>query len=270
MMDEGGRGRYLTRQDLEAVIRRAAELEVEAGSSVPELSEGDVLRIAGEAGLSEANVRRALAEYQSGAGELLVERGWVSRLCGSGLVTATRHVQRPAEEVRMEVESHLQANESMRLVRRTNCGSLWEPDRGIVAALMRGFDVFGRGYQLAKRSRAIEFQVVPVSDDACQISLTTDLSNERAGWFWGLGIGAGTPLVLVTAGVILASTNIPNIPEAAALVAPAWYAATIALARAAYRRGVEKMRLVMDGLLDRVEHDEPLEPPRPSWRDLLK
>jgi hypothetical protein len=47
-------------------------------------------------------------------------------------------------------------------------------------------------------------------------------------------------------------------------------AGTISLARAGYRRAVEQMRLVLDGLLDRVEHDEPLAVPRPSWRDLLK
>lgn len=269
-MDEPGRGRYLTRRDLETVIRRAAELEIETGSSVPELSEADVLRIASEAGLSESNVRRALAEHQLAAGDLLSERGWVSRLCGNGLVTTTRIVPRPADEVRMEIESHLQGNESMRLVRRTATGSLWEPDRGLVASLMRGLDVFGRGYDLAKRSRAIELQVIPVSEESSQVCVTSDLGNERAGWFWGLGIGAGAPLAMVTIGVILGAPELEGVPRALAALAPGWFVATISLARAGYRRGVEKMRLVMDGLLDRVEHDEPLEPQRPSWRDLLK
>jgi hypothetical protein len=266
-MDATGHGRYLTRQDLEAVVRRAAELEIEGGGSAPELSEGDVLRIASEAGLSEASVRRALAEHGAGAGDLLVERGWLTRLCGPGLVTTTRSVPRPAEEVRLELESHLQANESMRLVRRTSISSLWEPDRGIVAALMRGLDVLGRGYPLAKKSRALELQVFPIGEESCQISLTTDLGNERAGWFWVLGVGAGAPLTLATMGIILGT---PEFQSALAVLSPAWFGATLALARAGYRRGVGKMRLVMDGLLDRVEHDEPLEPQRPSWKDLLK
>jgi hypothetical protein len=68
-------------------------------------------------------------------------------------------------------------------------------------------------------------------------------------------------------GIILGT---PEFQSALAVLSPAWFGATLALARAGYRRGVGKMRLVMDGLLDRVEHDEPLEPQRPSWKDLLK
>jgi hypothetical protein len=55
-----------------------------------------------------------------------------------------------------------------------------------------------------------------------------------------------------------------------ALLSPAFLVATVSLARAGYRRAVDRMRLVLNGVLDRVEHDEPLERERPSWRDLLK
>jgi hypothetical protein len=268
MADEADRGRYLTRQDLEAVIQRAVELETETGSAVPELSEQDVLRIAGEVGLSEANVRRALAEHQAGGGgDLLVERGWITGLCGSGLVETKRQVLRPADEVRLELESHFQANESLRLVRRTSSASLWEPDRGIVASVMRGLDVFGRGYQLAKNSQAVELDVVPLSDESCQVSLTTDLGSQRAGWFWGLGVGAGVPLAALASVVVVEVSELPNL---LAVLSPGILGVTVSFARAGYRRSVEKMRLTLDGLLDRIEHDEPLEPPRPAWRDLLK
>lgn len=266
-MDEAGGG-YLTRQDLEAVIRRATELETEAGTA-PELSEADVLRIAAEVGLSEPNTRRALAEFRanSPSGMLLTERGWVSRLCGAGLVTSARTVDRPAEEVRQELEAHFQTNESLRIVRRTKAGSLWEPESGVVASLMRGFDLLGKGYQLAKKGKAVELRVVPLSDESSQVSLTIDLTNDRAGWFWGLGIGLGAPVTLVAIGI---AASVPDIPTLAAALSPAFLAGTISLARAGYRRAVEQMRLVLDGLLDRVEHDEPLALPRPSWRDLLK
>jgi len=266
-MNEAG-GSYLTRQDLEAVIRRATELEAEAGKT-PELSEADVLRIAAEVGLSEANTRRALAEYRANTpgGVLLAERGWVARLCGSGLVTSARTVGRPAEEVRQELEAHFRENESLRIVRRTKTGSLWEPESGVVASLMRGFDLLGRGYQLAKKGKAVELRVVPLGEDSSRVSLTIDLTNDRAGWFWLLGVGLGAPATLAAIGIVASAPDIPNLAIA---LSPAFLAGTISLARAGYRRAVEKMRLVLDGLLDRVEHDEPLAPPRPSWRDLLK
>jgi len=264
---EGG-GNYLTRQDLEALIRRATELEAEAGKA-PELSESDVLRIAAEVGVSEVNIRRALAEYRANlpSGSLLVERGWASRLCGPGLVTSSRIIDRPAEEVRQEIESHFVSNESLRIVRRISTGSLWEPESGVVASLMRGFDLLGKGYQLAKKGKAVELRVVPLSEGSSQVSLTIDLGNDRAGWFWLLGVGLGTPFTLVAIGTAAA---IPEIPNAVIGLSPVFLAATIGLARAGYRRSMEKMRLLLDGLLDRVEHEEPLSPPRPSWRDLLK
>jgi hypothetical protein len=267
-MDEAG-GHFLTRRDLEVVIRRAAELESEAGAAVPELSEADVVRIAAEVGLSEANIRRALAEYHAASpdGTLLTERGWATRLCGSSLVTATRNVPRPAEEVKLELESHFQANESLRSVRRTKIGSLWEPESGVVASLMRGLDLLGKGYQLAKKSKAVELRAVPLDEESSQVSLTVDLGNDRAGWFWGLGVGAGVPLSMVAIGIIASGAEIPN---ALALLSPAFLVATVSLARAGYRRAVDRMRLVLNGVLDRVEHDEPLERERPSWRDLLK
>jgi hypothetical protein len=264
---ESGGGRYLTRRDLEAVIRRAAELESSGGNAVPELSEADVVRIAQEVGLSEANIRRALAEHHGVGDRLLAERGWISRLCGPGLVTASRTVSRSAEEVKAELENHFQSNQSLTLVRRTQYTSLWEPDKSVVASVVRGLDVFGRGYQLAKRGRAVELRVVPLSDDSCQVALTSDLGNERAGWFWGFGVAVGMPLSWVWLMFILQGAVIP---DPWLLATPGIIVTTVALARAGYRRGVEKMRLILDGLLDRLEHDEPLEPVRPSWRDLLK
>lgn len=265
-MSESSGGQRLSRRDLEVVIRRAAELEAQSGGDNPELSEGDVLRIAGEVGLSEANTRRALAEHFAAGGGLLVERGWLPRLCGPGLVTATRSIARPASELREVLETHFQANESLRLVRRSRSGSLWEPDRGVIASIVRSVDLFGRGYRLAKRARAIELGVAPIAETTTQVTLTADLGNERAGWFWGVGVAVGVPLAAgagVTAAVlsevaVLAASGLPLI------------AGAVGAARLGYSRATEKMRLSLEGLLDRLEHGDSLEPQRTSWRDLLK
>ena len=129
------------------------------------------------------------------------------------------------------------------------------------------FDVFGRGYKLAKRGRAVQLRVVPLSEESCQVALTSDLGNERAGWFWGFGVAVGVPMTWVWLMFIMEGGIIP---DPWLLATPAIIAGTVALARLGYRRGVEKMRLTLEGVLDRLEHDEPLEPPRPAWRDLLR
>jgi hypothetical protein len=258
----------LNRQDLEVVIRRAAELEAAYGSDALDLTEDDVVRIGGEVGLSESNVRQALAEHLADANTeaLLRERGWASRLCGPALVSSSRLVPRSADDTLTLLEDHFRANESLRLVRRLKTGSLWEPESGVLASLVRSMDIKGRGYQLAKNSSAVEVRVVPLGEEECRVTLVADLGSERSGWFWGLGFAAG---VSTAGGVGTTLVLAAGLPIVAAVAAPAVLAASVVLARAGYSRSMEKMRLILDGLLDRLEHGETLEAPRPSWRDLF-
>jgi hypothetical protein len=257
-----------TRRDLEAVIRRAAELESEGRGELPELSEADVFRIAGEVGLSQANVRRAVAEHRAGAAlePLIVDRGWASRLCGPGLISASRRVPASASEVQERLERHLHSGEGLRLVRRTRSISLWEPEKGVLASLTRSVDLFGRGYQLAKKAQALELRVVPVAERESEVTFTVDLGNERAGWFWGLGVAVGGGAAAAS-GAVVVGLSLPLVTVA---WAPALLGAGVWLARAGYARSLRNMQVVLEGLLDRLEHGDALEPPRPSWRDLLR
>ena len=135
-----------------------------------------------------------------------------------------------------------------------------------MASLVRSVDIFGRGYKLAKKARAVETRAVPLGDEECQVTLVADLGSERAGWFWGLGVAAGGATSISSGTVLIA---VADLPVAAAAAAPLLLFAAMGLARAGFSRSVEKMRLILDGILDRIEHDEPLEAPRPSWRDLF-
>jgi hypothetical protein len=245
-------------------MRRAALIEAGRGSELPELSESDVLRIAAEVGLSEESVRRALAEhYASTGGALLADRAGLAGLCGPGLVGASRAVRGDAAKVRATLERHFRSYEALRLVRRLESGSLWEPERGVLATVMRSVDPFGRGYFLAK-ARAVEVRVVELGRGRCHVTIVGDLGRERAAWFWGLGIGAGLP---GAASAVLVAALAGATPVAA--VAPVWLGGMLWLARSGYGRALERMRVGLEGLLDRLEHGESLEPLRPSWRDLI-
>lgn len=245
-------------------MRRAALIEMRRGGEPPELSEADVLRIAAEVGLSEESVRRALAEhYASTGGALLTDRAHLARVCGPGLVAASRTVHGSAGEVRSTLERHFRSYEALRLVRRLESGSLWEPERGVLATVIRSVDPFGRGYVLAK-ARALQARVVELGRGRCHVTLVADLGKERASWFWGLGVGAGLP----GAGTAILVASLVGVAPLFA-IAPAWWGGMVWLARAGYGRAVERMRLGLEGLLDRLEHGESLEPIRPSWRDLI-
>jgi hypothetical protein len=259
----------LSREDLEVVIRRAAEIEERQGTESPDLSEDDVIRIAGEVGLSEASVRSALAEHRAEVADdsLLVERGWASRLCGPALVAAARRVPESAAEASRKLRDHFRSNEGLRVVRQLRTGSLWEPESGVVASIVRSVDVFGRGYQLAKKARAVEMRVIALAEKECQVTLIADLGKERAGWFWGLGMGGGGA---AAAGASVFIVGLPSLPAVAAVGTPILLAGALGLARGGYGRSVEKMSQVLNGILDRLEHGESLEAPRAAWRELLK
>jgi hypothetical protein len=181
-------------------------------------------------------------------------------------VKVSRRIPESAEAVQARLESHFRTNEGLQLVRRVRWGSLWEPETGVVASLVRSVDFFGRGYDLAKKARAVEISVVPLSEDSCHVTLTADLAGERAGYFWGLGMAAGGAAAAAASVFIV---GLPSLPALAAVGTPALMGISVSLARAVYGRSVQKMRLVLNGLLDRLEHDEPLAQPKLSWRDLI-
>ena len=110
-------------------------------------------------------------------------------------------------------------------------------------------------------------QIHEAGDDHCVVTLTADLNNERMGWFWGLGVGAGGGTAAAASVFII---GMPGLPDLLALGTPGLLGISTWLARLGYRGAMSKMRLVLEGLLDRLEHGEPLEPPRASWRELLR
>ena len=76
-----GKGRGLTRQEFDVVIRRAAELAgSESEGSEGALTEAEVYRIAKEVGLGEGHVRMALAEVRSGASPEIGRASWKERV----------------------------------------------------------------------------------------------------------------------------------------------------------------------------------------------
>jgi hypothetical protein len=78
----------LTTSELEAVIRRAAELQAGSSARAEEgVSEAEVVKIGQELGLEPAAVRRAIAEVRSRPAE---ERGALVGMVGERVVRTSR------------------------------------------------------------------------------------------------------------------------------------------------------------------------------------
>ncbi len=271
----GADGPPVPSSELERVIRRAVELqhgtdgETDGGSDAPDsLTESEVLRVGREVGLEPRHVRRALAEVR--AESLLPDppedAGVPRRLWGGAFARASRAVPGEPEEVQDRLESHFRERESLQSIRARPGRSLWEPAGGLVSKMQRTLDVGGRGYELAE-TRRVELSVTGLESGWSLVTLTADLRNVRAeqaaGWTAGAAVLGFPALVVATVAVGL------PVEIAAPVVAGGAGGASVLGARRTTGKRRRRVELVLEGLLDRLETGEPLEPDRSGWRDRL-
>lgn len=168
----------LGRDALERVLSRAAQLQaVDADPSDAMLTEGQLLEVGREVGLSPQHIRQALAEERS---RILVpeEHGGMARIFGSARVHASRTVRASTESVFRSLELWMQREESMQVKRRLADRMTWEPRSGFITEVRRGLNLGGFGYHLS-RAEEVAATVVPVDSDRVLVRLEADLANVR-------------------------------------------------------------------------------------------
>lgn len=256
-MAEPERSRYLTQDELAAVLRRAAELDAEGGLPVPAggLDPRVVEAAAVEAGLSPSAVRRALDEvlhpdehppdiYAEGvlpSRELIVER----------------EVPGTAEEVEARVGRFLR-RQRFEQTRVFADGSRWAPRQGLAANIIRGIDPGGK--LALKQVRAVSVTVsslVPVTEDGDQTALVRvalDLKGVRSIHTTWLGVGGAAG-----AGAVVGSAAWLGVDPLALLSLPVAGGLTYGghlVGRHEVRSEVEKIHTSVAGLLDQLEHGQ--------------
>lgn len=269
--DDGGRPgpNPLTSDELERVIRRAAELQTAREALPDRLDDAEVLRIGAEVGLSEQHVRRALLEVRAEAmvPESPDDRSFPHRLWGEAFVQASRVVPGGVDEVQTRLEGYLRSEESLRQVRGRSGISVWEPASDLMSQLRRGLDLSGHGFTLA-RAKRLEVATEPLEEGRCLVTVTADLRNQRAEQGGGFLFGA----VASTFGGSLALVLAAGLPVF--LVAPALGVGTVAggtwIARRMLRAEREKLHMAIEGLLDRLERGGSLQPGRPGLMDRIQ
>lgn len=170
----------ISRDKLELVLRRAAELE-HAGTNAREpdaesaLTEHELLRLGEEAGLSEDNLRTAIAELRRGQ---LVgpSADTLDRALGARQIVVSREVPGPAAPVQKAVEKFLR--EQLMTVRRHHGERVeWERARGLWSGLARSLD-FASRYAFGPVSR-VETVVVAEDAETTSVTFRIDLGDLR-------------------------------------------------------------------------------------------
>lgn len=266
------KGRAIARADFEAIILRAAELTLAASDAGDEVSEDEMLRIAGELGLPAHYVRQALYEQPV----LAAQAHWYDRWFATPVHSEGRAIAGGAELVQARIEEYLTSREYLQVVRRRPNEVLFIPADDTISRVARVFARPSRRYGLAHAERVV-LAVNPLPDARTHVRIETDLSAERSksvqggvvlGTFTGLLAGAGLASIAIVTTVGPAE---PVLAVAGLLVGAAGGLATsIRYQAARFRDRVQRVRQEIEHLLDRAETGRALEPPPPPWRQNLQ
>jgi hypothetical protein len=164
----------LTRQQVEFVLRRAAEIDTHdpgthdrgrEGAATDGLSVNELLRLGEEAGLSGGSVSRALTELRRGVSIEPEESGVVAHALGGSRIIVSRVVPAPVETVRRAVDRFLR-DQLMTIRRHHGARIEWERAQGIWPGLVRSLDFSKRyAFSLVTRVETIVAEEETVETD---------------------------------------------------------------------------------------------------------
>ncbi|HEX6693080.1 MAG TPA: hypothetical protein VF035_00075 [Longimicrobiales bacterium] len=266
-------GRGVARADLEAVIRRAVELAHVQGDVEEQLSEAELVRIGTELGLPAAQVRQALYEQP----QLRITPRWYDRWFEQPLVTASRVVPAKADRTLANLEEYISAREYMQLVRKRGGELSFIPAEDAISRMARSLSRSGRRYHIGNARRVI-VSVDPLEAERSHVKIEADLEAQRKSIVsTGLIAGSvvGTLTGLIPSGLFLfgdaghAITTAIAVATSMGVSVGAGVGISMKIAANTYHEKMRALRRDIDGLLDRAEHRERLEPPPAPWRRSL-
>lgn len=258
------RGKSLTRQEFDEVMRRATELAARAPEAEDMvLDEAEVLRIAGEVGLPEQHVRQALAEIRGQP----PATGFLSRLYGPATVRSSRIVPGASRDLARALDDFLVAGQLLQPVRRGTEVLLYRPAVDWASQIARAASATSKRYYVAS-AKSVEIRLEPVTETATRVEFEVDPGTRTDHLVGGL-LGGGAGGAALGVGVTFAVTAVG--PAALAVVAGVVAGSALAGGIAwgtgrSHRRRLEDVHSEIEGLLDRLEAGDSLEPPPPSWR----
>ena len=238
----------ISREALERIIHRAAELHTKARDIGDQLTPDEVLELGKEVGIPTRHLQQALLEERA-RGVTAGDQGILVKLAGPKRLSAARTVPGQAAEVETALSHWMTAEELLTVKRRYPQGRSWEARKDLLAGIKRSLGVGGRRYALAQ-AKEILGRVEQLEDRWCHVTLIADLSNTRTGRVAGgaafLASGATLTTIAVVLGVAAAVAVIPAV---------AGVAGGLAIARS-HRSQVEHVQVAMEQVLDGLERDE--------------
>ena len=239
--------RKITREQLERIIQRAAELQAGEMDTGDGITEHELLKLGSDVGIPGRFLRQAM--YEEAAGGAALEHGFLGRWVGPTMMLAHRVV--PGEKTALEqaIAEFMTEEEAMTPKRRLPDRTVWERQKGLLAEMKRGLSLQGKPYHLA-RALDVSVQLNALEDGYCHAELAADISNQRSS---ALG-GASIVLSLGVLGT-LAVALVPGLQVVAALPLLAGVGIALLVVRD-YQRRAARMQTALEQVLDRLERGE--------------
>jgi len=243
-------GELISREALERIIRRAAELQAGAHDIGDGLTEPEVLALGKDVGIPPRYLHQALLEERTRT--TVAERsgpwGW---LTGPARLSAARVVPGERTTVERALARWMQEEELLQLKRRYPDRTTWEPKVGAFASIQRALGTGGKSYALA-RAAEVAGQVTQLEPGFCHVQLVAGVQNQRKARL----SGAAALAALAIAATALA-TAVPL-----AIISPILFANAALLGAAAvfaarrHRPQNERVQVGLEQVLDRLERGE--------------
>jgi hypothetical protein len=260
----------LDRAALDRVLARAAELQAHTTDAPEGLSDGQLVELGNEVGISAEHLRQAIAEERTRIAAP-VETGVVGSWFGSATAAASRVVQGTPAEILALLDSWMQREELLRVRRRLTDRVTWEARRDFLGSMQASFNLGGRAYALTSASE-VGATVVAIDSERVLVRLDASFGSSRrrnvawAGTVAGLGVTSSAGLVA------LASMSAePGAMVIGGIVGSVWTLlaglGSSAIARA-QRRRMSRGQLALEQVLDRLEHGE-MRAPKSALLDFL-
>ncbi len=262
------KSRALTRQEFDAVIRRAAELASSEPEGEGSLTEAELFRIAGEVGLSERHIRSALTEVRASPRM----GGAMDRVFGPTFLHASREVPGTPEDLYDQLDNFFVATQLLQPVRRGPGMLHYRPAVDWASQIARAASFTSNKYYVAS-AKSVEVHLEAVHEGRTLVELMVE-PGTRGDSVAGAAVGAGftglftgVPLALavVSSGGALALA----IPLAVITGAAAGGSIGMVVGKA-HKKKLLDVQSELEGILDRLELGETLEPPPASWRRWVK
>ena len=236
----------ISRDALERIIKRAAELQASERDIGEGLTNNEVLALGKDVGIPDRYLRQAMLEEQT---RTIVETGhglW-AWLTGPRALSAQRVVPGDRATVEGALTRWMEDEESLQVKRRYPERTTWEPKAGALASIQRALGKRGRRYSLANADE-IAGQVTQLEPGFCLVSLIADVQPRRERRILAAG------LVLGLGSLAIAAVTVPF--GALGLVPGIVLAPFVAAIARTHRGDNERIQVSLEQVLDRLERNE--------------